>query len=104
MMQRLIGSYELRILLAAAAAAALAIVGVCFTLVVRANQTQAFREQSSLNCQSIEQIKSDIRGTFAASRMRLVERTDLDPAQKTAALKSLDEELVRYAPDDCPDP
>lgn len=101
---RLLKRAELRPFTIAAVAAAVAIVALCLTLIVRTNQGEQYRQQTAANCQAIEDIKTRIRGTFQDARRRVAQRTDIDPAQRAAALAYYDRELERYAATDCPKP
>lgn len=104
MTERIIGSYELRILLAAAAAAALAVIGLCFTLIVRANHTQQFREQAAMNCENINLVKTAIRGQIDDEERAVRRNRNLSPDQLEFIETYYDRQRTRFAPDVCPQP
>lgn len=103
-MRRVWQNHGLRLLVFSAVLAIMALFALCLVLLIRTNQTQEFRNQSLQNCANIERIRSDIRATLLASKLRLQARTDLDPAQKAKGLANLNLELERYAPIDCSQP
>ena len=104
MPMRLIRNHELRLLVIAATAACFSLVALCVSMVVRANQTQQFREQVATNCIGLEAIKTQIRGVFQDNRAALTPRTDLTAAQRRAILDYYTRQIQRFKPLDCPNP
>lgn len=101
---RMLRRSDLRALLVAGVAAALASVALGLTIIVRTNQGEEFRRQTSTNCQAVEKLKARIRDTFQDGKERAEHNLALDPVQRAAVLAYYDRELERYAADDCPSP
>ena len=101
---RLVRTPNGRVLLLAGVAAALAAIALCFTLVVRTNQAEQYRQQTAENCMAVEQLKGRIRDTFRDAKQHAVANSNLDAAQRAAVLSYYARELARYAASDCPSP
>jgi hypothetical protein len=104
MPMRLLRNHEVRILLVAAFAAALAIVAMLLMVVVRINQTEKLREVTASNCRGLEAVKGEIRGVFEDNLERTQARTDLSVTERTAIVEYYNRQIRRFAPHDCPSP
>jgi hypothetical protein len=104
MPMRLLRNHEVRILLVASVAAAIAISTLCLLVVVRVNQTQKFREVTASNCLGLEAVKGEIRGVFEDNLARTEARTDLSTPERTAIVEYYHRQIRRFAPHDCPSP
>ena len=93
---------EIRALLIAGTAAAIAIAALCGVLVGRTATQQKFREQTSANCEAINDLKGEIRATFMAARDRALSQAGLDRATRSAIENAYADELERYEADNCP--
>lgn len=101
---RIIRRPELRALAIAGVAAALGVAALCGLLVARTNTQQKFREQTSANCESLNNLKAQLRATFMESRERLLSNPGIDEAQRVAINAAYAREIARYRADDCPTP
>jgi len=102
MPMRLVRNHELRLLVIAAFAAALSVVAMCVSIIVRTNQTEQFRQQVASNCRGLESIKTQIRGVFQDNLASVESRTDLDPVQRRAIVEYYTRQIKRFKPLDCP--
>ena len=95
---------EIRALLIAGTAAAIAIAALCGLLVARATTQQQFRQQTTDNCEAINDLKAAIRDTFMDARDRALSTPGIDAAQRVAINAAYAKEIARYKADDCPNP
>jgi len=104
MPMRLVRNHELRLLIIAAVAAAVSVVALSVSIVVRSNQTEQFRKQVATDCVALEAIKEQIRGVFEDNKEAVRSRAILTPRQKAAFTRYYNRQLARFAPNDCPSP
>ena len=104
MPMRLVRNHELRLLVIAAFAAALSVVAMCVSIIVRTNQTDQFRQQVASNCRGLEAIKTQIRGVFQENLDAVERRNGLDAVQRRAIVDYYTRQIKRFRPLDCPNP
>ena len=98
-MRRVWTNHGLRLLVVSAVLAILALLALCLVLLIRTNQTQAFKEQASENCRQINVLKSALRGLLDDAEATTLERAD--PQQQAFIKEYYARQRARFAADDC---
>ena len=100
-MRRVWTNHGLRLLAVSAVLALMSLMALCLVLLIRTNQTQAFREQASQNCREINVLKAALRETLEDGEQASLDRVGNDIERRRFIMEYYQRQQARFAEDHC---